>query len=51
MKASVFDQGWWIPAFAHSRSVQAAWIPSDVGMTVRTAYARRPLPSFPRKRE
>ena len=51
MKASVLDQGWWIPAFAHSCSVQTAWIPADAGMIVRTAYARRPLPSFPRTRE
>ena len=51
MKASVLDQGWWIPAFAHSCSVKAVWIPAFAVMIVRTAYARRPLPSFPRMRE
>ena len=33
MKASVFYQGWWIPAFAHSCSVKAVWIPAFAGMT------------------
>ena len=28
MKASVFDQGWWTPAFAHLCSVKAVWIPA-----------------------